>query len=161
MVAGAWCRHDCSMDEFVEGGEIVSGDPLTSLDPSLNRKIDSLVSTILVHLTRMNRMLAGLLSSGIWRAGLAGAALLVSIAACEITVPSDRSATPRAAEDSAPYQAEVDEGLGAAVAILIDTSGSMREQAPGDTRSKHVIAHEALQAMLDATDAFVAKRPDL
>ena len=39
----------------------------------------------------------------------------------------------RAEEDAAPYQAAVDEGLGAAVAILIDTSGSMREKAAGDS----------------------------
>lgn len=70
----------------------------------------------------------------------------------------------RAARDepvsTAPYQAEVEEGLGAAVAILVDTSGSMKERAPGDTRPKYVVAQEALAAMLDATDAFVAKRPD-
>jgi Mg-chelatase subunit ChlD len=108
----------------------------------------------------MNRMRAGVLSSGILRAGLAAATLLMSISACKITVGSNRSSTARPAEDQAPYQAEVDEGLGAAVAILIDTSGSMREQTPGDTRPKYVVAQEALQAMLDATDAFVAKRPD-
>jgi Mg-chelatase subunit ChlD len=46
------------------------------------------------------------------------------------------------------------------VAILIDTSGSMRETASGDGRSKHLVAQDALLSMLDATDAFVAKRPD-
>src|SRR3954466_8193046 len=60
----------------------------------------------------------------------------------------------------APYQADVDEGLGAAVAILVDTSGSMKEPAPGDSRPKYVVAREALEAMLDATDAFIARRPD-
>jgi len=60
----------------------------------------------------------------------------------------------------APYQAEVDEGLGAAVAILIDTSGSMKEIAPGDSRSKYEVAREKIERMLDATDAFVARRPD-
>jgi Mg-chelatase subunit ChlD len=54
----------------------------------------------------------------------------------------------------------VEEGVGAAVAILIDTSGSMRERAPGDGRPKYVVANEALEAMLDATDAFIARRPD-
>jgi Mg-chelatase subunit ChlD len=54
----------------------------------------------------------------------------------------------------------VEEGLGAAVAILVDTSGSMRETAPGDSRPKYVVAQEALESMLDATDAFVARRPD-
>jgi len=66
----------------------------------------------------------------------------------------------RAAERAAPYQAQVDESLGAAVAILVDTSGSMRGLVPNDKRSKDVIARESLEAMLDATDAFVAKRPD-
>jgi nitric oxide reductase activation protein len=72
---------------------------------------------------------------------------------------SDRTAR-RAPESAAPYQAEVEEGLGAAVAILVDTSGSMKQQASGDSRPKYVVAQEALEAMLDATDAFIAKRPD-
>ena len=82
---------------------------------------------------------------------------------CESNVRQDRSArttAARAAESAAPYEAEVEEGLGAAVAILIDTSGSMRERAPGDSRPKYVVAYEALDAMLDATDAFIARRPD-
>jgi Mg-chelatase subunit ChlD len=61
---------------------------------------------------------------------------------------------------TAPYQAEVEEGLGAAVAILVDTSGSMRDEASGDSRPKAVVAREALEAMFDATEALVAKRPD-
>jgi len=75
----------------------------------------------------------------------------------------DRSAEARAVrerEPAASYQAEVEEGLGAAVAILIDTSGSMRDDAPGDSRPKYVAAQEALEATLDATEAFIAKRPD-
>jgi Mg-chelatase subunit ChlD len=69
---------------------------------------------------------------------------------------SDRAA--RDVLDEAPYQAESEEGLGAAVAILVDTSGSMKERAPGDSRPKSVVAREALEAMLDATDAVVARR---
>jgi len=90
------------------------------------------------------------------------AALLVLICACEARRRSDLSSSRDAGvdESAAPYQAEVDEGLGAAVAILIDTSGSMAQEAPGDSRPKYVVAQEALEAMLDATDAFVAKRPD-
>ena len=92
------------------------------------------------------------------------AALLVLIAACQANRRTEQSTTrPAQGEDepsSAPYQAEVEEGLGAAVAILVDTSGSMRDDAPGDSRPKHVVAQEALEAMLDATDAFIAKRPD-
>jgi Mg-chelatase subunit ChlD len=86
--------------------------------------------------------------------------LLLVTCACEVRRerPSRREA--RGEADAAPYQAAVDEGLGAAVAILIDTSGSMREKAAGDSRPKYVVAQEAIEAMLDATDAFVVKRPD-
>jgi len=99
-------------------------------------------------------------------AGLAMAALvpLVTLTlACRTNGRRDRSADARSRgdfESAASYQAEVEEGLGAAVAILIDTSGSMRDAAPGDSRPKYVVAQEALEATLDATDAFVARRPD-
>jgi Mg-chelatase subunit ChlD len=96
------------------------------------------------------------------RIGLAAVSLMAWMSACDPGRP-DRSADappPPAVDSAATYQAEVEEGLGAAVAILIDTSGSMRDKAPGDARPKFVVAHEALEAMLDATDAFVAKRPD-
>jgi Mg-chelatase subunit ChlD len=82
---------------------------------------------------------------------------------CRANGRRDRSAEARAArerESAASYQADVEEGLGAAVAILIDTSGSMRDDAPGDSRPKYVVAQEALEATLDATEAFIAKRPD-
>jgi len=95
--------------------------------------------------------------------GLALAILLPSILlACQPAAQRDRSkpATRDAPESDAPYQAEVEEGLGAAVAILVDTSGSMKQNAPGDSRPKYVVAQEALEAMLDATDAFIARRPD-
>jgi Mg-chelatase subunit ChlD len=92
--------------------------------------------------------------------GLAAVGLMVWMAACDPN-RAGRSADAQAPADSAAtYQAEVEEGVGAAVAILLDTSGSMRDRAPGDARPKYVVAHEALEAMLDATDAFVAKRPD-
>jgi Mg-chelatase subunit ChlD len=91
---------------------------------------------------------------------LGSLAFVASISlACE-SRPRDRSADARASESPATYQAEVEEGLGAAVAILIDTSGSMNQEAPGDSRPKYVVAREALETMLDATDAFVVKRPD-
>jgi Mg-chelatase subunit ChlD len=93
---------------------------------------------------------------------LAMAALLVVTWSCENSRrPEDsRRRAPASEPADAPYQAAVEEGLGAAVAILVDTSGSMRQLAPGDTRSKYQVAQEALEAMLDATDAFVAKRRD-
>ncbi len=101
--------------------------------------------------------------SPVARAGrLAIAALMPWILGCES--PPSSSASTKAAREAAateaPYQSDVDEGLGAAVAILVDTSGSMHEQAPGDSRTKYVVAQQALTEMLDATDAFVAKRPD-
>jgi Mg-chelatase subunit ChlD len=94
--------------------------------------------------------------------GLTAVGLVAWMSACD-TSRAGRSADtppPPAVGSAATYQAEVEEGLGAAVAILIDTSGSMRDDAPGDARPKYAVAHEALEAMLDATDAFVAKRPD-
>ena len=93
------------------------------------------------------------------RALFAVLVLAAALGACEVKKADE----PRAAaepEPSAPYQSEVEEGLGAAVAILVDTSGSMRETATGDSRPKHVVAREAIEAMLDATDAFIARRPD-
>jgi Mg-chelatase subunit ChlD len=90
------------------------------------------------------------------------AALLPLILACDTSSRSGR-ADERAARDretAAPYQAEVEEGLGAAVAILIDTSGSMSDDVPGDSQPKYIAARQAVEAMLEATDAFVAKRPD-
>jgi Mg-chelatase subunit ChlD len=96
-------------------------------------------------------------------AWLAALLLVPSISGCDGGSRRQRTAdrrNDRTAESSAPYQATVEEGLGAAVAILVDTSGSMRETAPGDSRPKYVVAQEALESMLDATDAFIARRPD-
>ena len=87
--------------------------------------------------------------------------VLLASWACEVHRAADATrARDAAQDDAAPYQAAVEEGLGAAVAILVDTSGSMKEPAPGDSRAKFQVAQEAIEAMLDATDAFVAKRPD-
>jgi Mg-chelatase subunit ChlD len=86
--------------------------------------------------------------------------LTATLAGCEVRKREEPSPAPPAPEASAPYQAEVEEGLGAAVAILIDTSGSMKETAPGDGRPKYAVARDAIEAMLDATDAFIARRPD-
>jgi Mg-chelatase subunit ChlD len=89
--------------------------------------------------------------------------LMTLTLACRTNGRRDRSADARSGRDTesaASYQADVAEGLGAAVAILIDTSGSMRDDPPGDNRPKYVVAQEALQATLDATEAFIARRPD-
>jgi Mg-chelatase subunit ChlD len=89
-------------------------------------------------------------------------AALLLLSACELKRDTEPAQDRRAGNEpaTAPYQAEVEEGVGAAVAILVDTSGSMRDSAPGDPRSKYVVAKQAIEAMLDATDAFIAKRPD-
>ena len=58
------------------------------------------------------------------------------------------------------YRSTGDEGLGAAVAIVIDNSGSMNESAPGDSRPKYQVARDAVAEMLAATDSFVVSRPD-
>ncbi len=102
----------------------------------------------------MNRISANRnLTSWAWLAALA---VLVAGTGCESSNRSTSAARDEA--DNAPYQAETEEGLGAAVAILVDTSGSMKETAPGDSRPKYIVAREAIEAMLDATDAVVAKR---
>jgi len=85
--------------------------------------------------------------------------LILTTLACGPPGRRERGRSDRPYDD-VPYQAEVEEGLGAAVAILIDTSGSMRDSAPGDGRPKFEVARDALEAMLDATDAFIGKRPD-
>jgi Mg-chelatase subunit ChlD len=65
-------------------------------------------------------------------------------------------------ESPAYYVAEVAEGIGAAVAILVDTSGSMAQDAPGGGgRSKRDVARQALAQVVSATDAFVERRPDV
>src|SRR4051812_32190658 len=66
-----------------------------------------------------------------------------------------------AAADTSRYKPEVDEGLGASIAILLDNSASMGSHARGDKREKYIVAREALQTMLAATDSFAAAQPDL
>ena len=89
----------------------------------------------------------------IWLVGIA-------MTSCLLGCRYEPAASSSDDDSAAPYQAAVEEGVGAAVAILIDTSGSMADTAPGDSRPKSVVAREALETMLDATDAFAAKRPD-
>jgi uncharacterized protein with von Willebrand factor type A (vWA) domain len=85
---------------------------------------------------------------------------VASLLACEVNVRREGRAARDVDESAATYQSDVEESLGAAVAILVDTSGSMRQDAPGDNRPKYEVAQAALEAMLDATDTFIAKRPD-
>jgi Mg-chelatase subunit ChlD len=66
----------------------------------------------------------------------------------------------RLLRDPAPYQAEVEEGLGVSVVILLDTSGSMKDAVPGGVQPKCRVAISAIEEMLGATDAFVERRPE-
>ena len=98
--------------------------------------------------------------------GLFWAVISVVVFVSVVRACLDEDTTPSALSDAdsedspAFYQSEVEEGLGAAVAILVDTSASMSEIAPGDTRPKYVVVRQALSEMLKATDAFAKKRPD-
>jgi hypothetical protein len=90
-----------------------------------------------------------------------GISALLLVAGCEPPADSDEpdSALSTAAS-SAPYRSEVQEGLGVALDIVLDNSGSMRDKAKGDDRPKNIVAREAIERMLDATDSAIAKRPD-
>jgi hypothetical protein len=68
-------------------------------------------------------------------------------------------ATPPAPTDQGKYVPTGDEGLGAAVAIVLDNSGSMEKKAGNDTRPKYVVARQAIREMLASTDSFVQKQP--
>lgn len=84
-----------------------------------------------------------------------------AVAGCSSAGERDGEGETARAESrgSERYRPEVDEGLGASVAILVDNSGSMEERAGTDDRPKYVVAREALEAMLAATDSFVARQP--
>jgi Mg-chelatase subunit ChlD len=95
------------------------------------------------------------------RAGCLAVICVACLAACEANARRDSSASRTASDErSATYQSDVEEGVGAAVAIIVDTSGSMAKDAPGDGRPKYEVAGAALETMLDATERFIAKRPD-
>lgn len=70
--------------------------------------------------------------------------------------PRVTSSTPAA---GGKYVPAGDEGLGAAVAIMVDNSGSMRDKAGGDDRPKFRVARQALEEMLASTDSFAARQP--
>lgn len=66
-------------------------------------------------------------------------------------------ARPAAAASNGKYVPAGDEGLGAAVAIMVDNSGSMRDKAGDDRRPKYQVARQALEEMLASTDSFAAR----
>lgn len=107
------------------------------------------------------------LRQGASKARALTAVVAVAVAAAFLSsLFRDRPAPPNEPGDStallaapARYVPTVDEGLGASIAILLDVSGSMAKSAGSDTRPKYVVAREALQAMLETTDSFVARQP--
>jgi hypothetical protein len=74
----------------------------------------------------------------------------------EATPPS-----PTTTQAAGKYVPAGDEGLGAAIAIMVDNSGSMRDKAGGDDRPKFRVARQALEEMLASTDSFAAKQPGI
>ena len=67
--------------------------------------------------------------------------------------------SPSGTQSAGKYVPAGDEGLGAAVAIMVDNSGSMRDKAGNDARPKFQVARQALEEMLASTDSFAAKQP--
>lgn len=90
---------------------------------------------------------------------LIGIAVLIVIFASRRTTRLNAPDAPDAVPDTVKYVSTVDQGLGASVALLLDVSGSMNDVAQGDTRPKFVVAREALEAMLQATDSFAVRQP--
>src|SRR5215207_2833533 len=95
-------------------------------------------------------------------ANVAAAAALLAALACGGSPAADADSAEVADTGTIAdkYVPEVDEGLGASIAIVIDNSGSMKEEAEGDSRPKYIVAREALEAMLASTDSFVARQPN-
>jgi hypothetical protein len=73
-------------------------------------------------------------------------------------ISTSAQATSAGAPSTVKYVPSGDEGLGAAVAIMVDNSGSMREKAGDDTRPKYQVARQALEEMLATTDSFTARQ---
>lgn len=77
--------------------------------------------------------------------------------------PPDEAVAPEqapapAVQPDAPYVSEVPEGPGAAVALLVDCSGSMGEEWRAGTKATS--ARQALSDALEATGAFQRAHPD-
>jgi uncharacterized protein YegL len=71
----------------------------------------------------------------------------------------DDEVQARGGTEQGRYVPSGDEGLGAAVAIVVDQSGSMEDPARGDRRPKYRVAREAILEMLATTDSFIARQP--
>ena len=69
--------------------------------------------------------------------------------------------TPALASEAERYRSTVSEGVGIALDIVLDNSGSMGDTVKGDVRSKSDEARRSILAMLDATDRAIAANPDV
>jgi Mg-chelatase subunit ChlD len=86
---------------------------------------------------------------------------LVLLAGCgPSSGAGDADSSESSSRDMTPYRSEVDEGLGVALDIVLDNSGSMADIARGDNTPKSLVARAAIARMLDATDSAIAQRPD-
>jgi Mg-chelatase subunit ChlD len=93
--------------------------------------------------------------------GIAALAVFVALVRTRIDLAPRRNAAAwGVATSPALYQADAEERPGAAVALLVDTSGSMWQPPKSGGAPKYLIARQALQTILGATDAFVRHRPD-
>jgi hypothetical protein len=73
---------------------------------------------------------------------------------------SSENGTDASSSATSKYQATVQEGLGASVAILLDNSGSMDDRpSDGDGGTKAAIAKDVLLRVLSQTDSFATRQP--
>ena len=74
--------------------------------------------------------------------------------------PPDTELVADAGDPASSYVAEGTEQVGAAIAILLDQSGSMEDAVDGGYEPKYRLAREAIENVLAATDSLAAARPD-
>lgn len=84
---------------------------------------------------------------------------IILFAVCLALPACDENTSSSSVGKGGPYESEVPEGIGAAVMLLIDTSGSMGDPAPGGAVPKWKVARDAIGKMLEATDAFSSDHP--
>jgi Mg-chelatase subunit ChlD len=90
-----------------------------------------------------------------------GVAFLAQACARDRRDAAADTTTPALAPEADRYRSTVSEGVGIALDIVLDNSGSMDDKVKGDARSKGEEARRAILAMLDATDRAIAANPDL
>lgn len=86
--------------------------------------------------------------------------LPLALAAGACVEPPETELVADPGDPTSYYVAEGTEQVGAAIAILLDQSGSMADEVDGSGRPKYQVARDALEQVLAATDSLVASRPD-